>query len=165
MATISVGERAPHFSLAALDGSRYSFAPTPDAPDKLTALIFFKTTCPTCQYAWQYYERLSSTYKPAGLRVWGISQHAIARTRSFAAQYNATFPHLIDDKFIVSREYDPEFVPTGFLADPGGSIVETFASWNSSRLNELSEQIADRLQVEPQPIVTREDNAIAFKAG
>lgn len=165
MATLRVGERAPHFSLAALDGNRYTFASTPEAPGELTALIFFKTTCPTCQYAWPYYERLSRAYKPAGLEVWGISQHDIGKTRSFAAQYKATFPHLIDDKFVVSREYDPDFVPTGFMADPNGSILDIFASWNSARLNEISEQIATRLRVQPQPIVKPVDNAISFKAG
>lgn len=165
MATLRVGDRAPHFSLPALDGTRFSFAPTSAADDKLTALIFFKTTCPTCQYAWQYYERLSSTYEQAGLHVWGISQNDFAKTRAFATQQNATFPHLIDEKFVVSREYDPEFVPTGFLINGDGTIVDTFASWNSARLNELSEEIANRLRVQSMPIITREDDAVPFKAG
>ncbi len=159
MATLNVGATAPTFALDALDGSRYTL------DHRLTLAIFFKTTCPTCQYAWPYYERLHRAYEGAGLQVLGISQHDPEKTRRYATQYGATFPHLIDTRLDVARQYDPEFVPTSFLIDSDRRILEALASWNSARLNQLSSQIATLLQVPPQEIVRPADNAIPFKPG
>jgi peroxiredoxin len=157
--TLHVGDVAPKFSLRAIDGQTYSLN------HELTLAIFFKTSCPTCQLAWRYYERLHRAYQANGLHLWGISQHNREKTQKYAAKYGATFPHLIDDNLKVSREYDPEFVPTGFLIDADGKIVETFTSWNRARLNQLSEQIASRLNVSPQEMIQPEENVVAFKPG
>jgi len=159
MSTLQSGERAPHFVLQGLDGTQHSL------DGKLTLAIFFKTSCPTCQLAWQFYERLHRAYQANGLQVWGISQHDGSKTKKFAEKHGATFPQLLDDELKVSREYDPEFVPTGFLIDANGKIVEMFASWNRERLNQLSERIAARLNVPPQDIIKPEDNVVTFKPG
>jgi peroxiredoxin len=159
---LRVNARAPEFVLRDVDGETYTLAPH-DAP--LTLAIFFKTSCPTCHYAWKFYERLHNAYKQARLRVLGISQHDAERTSNYRAQHNATFPHLLDDEFTVSRAYDPAFVPTGFLIDAQGSIVEIAESWNSKRFNNFSEHIASGLGVTPQQIVTPQDNAVENKIG
>ncbi len=156
---IEHGAQAPKFKLAALDGEHYSL------DNQLTLAIFFKTSCPTCQYAWQFYERLYQSYKDAGLQIWGISQHNADKTRKFKNKYGATFPHLLDEGLHISEQYDPEFVPTLFLIDENGTIVERLASWHSAQLNQLSERIAAHLQVPPQEIVEPQDNAIPFKPG
>ncbi len=95
----------------------------------------------------------------------GISQHDAERTINYRAQHHATFPHLLDEGFAVSRAYDPAFVPTGFLIDAQGSIVEIVESWNSQRFNTFSEHIATRLAVTSQQIVTPQDNAVENKIG
>jgi peroxiredoxin len=162
VATLKAGVRAPEFILSDLDQARVALDP---AASPLTLAIFFKTTCPTCQYAWPYYERLHNTYAGDGLRVLGISQHDRQSTARYKAEFGGSFPHLIDDAFRVSRAYDPAFVPTGFLIDPHGDIIETFTSWDSAGLNDLSEHIARRLQVPNRRIVRPEDNAIESKRG
>lgn len=162
MSLLQVGERAPDFVLRDVEGKTVSLAT--DA-SSLTLVLFFKTTCPTCHYAWKFYERLHNAYKDSGLRVLGISQHDAARTLNYRGQHRATFPHLLDDEFSVSRAYDPAFVPTGFLIDRNGSIIETIESWNSNRLNEFSERVAQTLGVGAKKIVTPEDNAIENKMG
>lgn len=162
MSLLQMGERAPDFVLRDVKGKTFSLNADASA---LTLLLFFKTTCPTCHYAWKFYERLHNAYKDSGLRVLGISQHDAARTLSYRGQHGATFPHLLDDEFSVSRAYDPAFVPTGFLIDRQGKIIETFESWNSKRLNEFSERVARTLGVSAQPIVMPQDNAVENKIG
>lgn len=162
MGMLQVGARAPTFMLRNVDGKTQALD-WRSAP--LTLAIFFKTSCPTCHYAWQYYQRLHEAYAPAGLRVLGISQDDAEQTRDYRDEFGATFPHLLDEGFAVSRAYDPDFVPTGFLIDAHGEIVETLVAWQSQRVNELASNIAARLSVTAQTIVRPEDGAVTFKAG
>jgi peroxiredoxin len=157
--TLGVGSRAPEIELRAVNGERHSL------DDQLTLAIFFKTSCPTCQYAWPFYERIYQAYRDAGLAVWGISQHDSQKTRQYAIDFSATFPHLVDEGWKVSRQYDPEFVPTGFLIDKEKRIVDTFVSWNSADLNRLSRVIAGLLQVPAQEIFESEEDVVVFKPG
>src|SRR5581483_7095938 len=122
---LQAGERAPSFTLSDVQGKPIPVDPSA-AP--LTLVVIFKTTCPTCHYAWQYYERLYRAYAPAGLQMVGVSQHDAARTRAYQREYGATFPHLTDEAFRVSREYDPAFVPTAFLIDSKGTVLQTLES-------------------------------------
>lgn len=162
MSKLEAGMQAPEFSLRDLQDQTQALdaSATP-----LSLVIFFKTSCPTCHYAWKYYERLHSAYAGAGLCVLGVSQHDAERTELFRAQHGATFSHLVDADFAVSRQYDPAFVPTGFLIDSRGMIVETFEAWNSQALNDFSTRVADRLGVAAQPIVLPGDNAAPMKIG
>jgi peroxiredoxin len=159
---LQVGETAPAFRLSDADGNPQGLDPQ-QAP--LTLAIFFKTTCPTCHYAWDYYERLYRAYSSAGLCVLGISQHDAARTADYRDQHNATFPHLVDSDFAVSRAFDPAFVPTVFLISRTGEIVQAFESWQKDALNDLSKRVAERLGTDARLIVTAQDNAASFKAG
>jgi peroxiredoxin len=162
MGMLQVGEHTPAFTLRDVDGKSHALAAR---SSPLTLAVFFKTTCPTCHYAWQYYQRMHETYKNSGLSVLGISQHDAERTREYRNQYDATFPHLLDEGFTVSRAYDPAFVPTGFLIDTQGKIIETIESWNSQRVNDVSKHIAQELGVPAQHIVTPQDNAVENKMG
>lgn len=153
------GDKAPKFDLNSVDGKRFSLG------DRLTLAIFFKTNCPTCQYAWPFYERLYQAYKDVGLDVWGISQHDRDKTRQFAQTYEADFPHLIDEGFQASLRYNPEFVPTGFLINTEGQIVKTLVSWNRAELEQLSVEIASRLNTKPKEIIKAGENVIVYKPG
>jgi peroxiredoxin len=156
---LKVGDPAPGFKLAAVDGERYGLESFP------TVAIFFKTSCPTCQYAWPYYHRLFEAYHPAGLQVYGISQHGPVQTREYGRKYGADFPQLVDEGLRVSRAFDPPFVPTLYLIDPSGKIAETLVSWSSEEFDRLSERIAALLHVTPSPIFRANEQVIAFKPG
>ncbi len=150
--------KAPGITLADLDGKTHTL-------DGLTLAIIFKTTCGTCKYAWPFYERLYQTYRQAGLNVLGISQHDSERTRAFGAEFGSTFPLLLDEGFTVSRQYDPEFVPTGFLIDNNKKIVLAFGGWNREIYTELGKEIAERLGVPPRQLITPDEEVITFKPG
>ncbi len=156
---LGVGDKAPSIDLHAPDDKPYSL------DRHWTLVLFFKTSCPTCQYAWPFYERLYRAYHKAGLQVLGISQHDEARSRDFGKEYGATFPLLIDREMRVSKEYDPDFVPTGFLIDPAGQIKDTFAGWNRLQFRKLGNEIAGSLGAQAKTLIAPNEDVIDFKPG
>src|SRR5208337_2826206 len=55
MLALREGTKAPDFSLPALDGGKFSLQ---DALQKGQVLaVFFKVSCPVCQYAFPFFER------------------------------------------------------------------------------------------------------------
>ncbi len=151
-------DTAPTFELTDLDGQRHTLG-------TLSLAIFFKTTCGTCTYAWPYFERLYQAYRGAGLNVLGVSQHDAERTRAFGAEFGSTFPLLLDEGFVYSRQYDPEFVPTGFLIDAHKKIVFAFGGWNREQYEALGQEIAQRLGVPPRQLISPGEEVVLFKPG
>ena len=65
MAALTAGTKAPDFELRAMDGKRFVLR------DELAhgplVLAFFKVSCPTCQYAFPFLERLEQAYGHKGV--------------------------------------------------------------------------------------------------
>ncbi len=154
---LEVGDRAPGFKLATPDGKTYQ-------PEGLTLAVFFKTNCPTCQYAWPFYQRLDGVYGKSGLELLGISQNDAERTRAFGGEYGSTFPLLIDEGHKAAAAYGPDFVPTAFLVQ-NGQVAGTCVAWNRELFEQLGMIIAERLGVEPRPLIKPDEPVIAFKPG
>ncbi len=162
MSALTVGQTAPAFSLSGIDGKSYTL--NKDSA-RLTLAVFFKTTCPTCMVAFPYIEKLHQAYRGVGLAVWGISQHASNLSSDFASQYGCTFPVLIDADWRVSKQYDPEFVPTLWLVDTNGKIIDSVVAFDKAGLNRLSQTIAARLSVSAAVIAPDDDGNPPFKPG
>lgn len=161
MSTRTVGQAAPAFSLKGLDGKSFTLYKD-DA--RMTLVVFFKTTCPTCAMAFPYIEKIHRAYCNAGLAVWGISQHDRTRSADFATKYASTFPILIDDDWRVSKQYDPDYVPTSFLIDADGRISECVVAFKKAELNRISQIVAARLGVAAVTIAAEDTNP-PFKPG
>jgi peroxiredoxin len=153
------GARPPPLTLTTLRGEPF------ESDGKLTLAVFFKTTCPTCQYAWPFFERLYREYRDARFDMVGISQHDHSKTARYQREYRATFPHAVDADFHFSRQFDPPFVPTAFLIDEAGRIAQVVEAWDRDGINDLSLQIARRLGFAPREIVSKTENVLAFKPG
>jgi len=162
MPVLSIGQTAPAFTLSGIDDKLYGLEKD---GARLTLAVFFKTTCPTCMMAWPYIEKLYQQYRGAGLAVRGISQDARDVSTEFASRYGSTFPILIDRDWRVSREYDPEFVPTLFLVDQDGRIIDTVVAFDKAGLNRLAQTMAARLNVPTAEIARPDDGTPAFKPG
>jgi peroxiredoxin len=160
--TLSVGQTAPAFSLSGIDGQSYALN---TSGARLTLAAFFKTTCPVCILSWPYVEKIFQAYKGAGLAVWGVSQHERDASKDFASKYGSTFPILIDADWHVSRQYDPEVVPTLWLIDANNRIVESVVSFDKAGLNRLSKTIAARLDVSASVIAPDDDGNPPFRRG
>jgi peroxiredoxin len=162
MNTLSIGQIAPTFTLKDLERQSYTLN---KSNARLTLTVFFKTTCPTCMIAFPYIEKIHRAYHDTGLAVWGISQHDRDRSADFAIKYGSTFPILIDSDWQVSRAYDPAFVPTLWLIDPAGNIIDCVVAFDKAGLNRLSQTIAARLDVPAVLVAPDNDGNPAFKPG
>lgn len=131
---LEAGAHAPAFHLPRLEGGETSLAEIAAAGPAL--LAFFKISCPVCQLAFPFLERL---HLPGKLPVYGISQNNARDTREFAKRYGVTFPMLLDlesNGFPVSNAYGLTNVPTLFLVE-GGSIAQTIHGWNKQKIAAL----------------------------
>src|SRR5271156_831453 len=114
MAALTAGTKAPEFELKAMDGRRFVLR------DELArgpaVLAFFKVSCPTCQYAFPFLERLNQAYGRKNVALVGVSQNDASKTAAFTKEFGVTFPVLLDsaEAYPVSNAYGLTNVPTIF---------------------------------------------------
>src|SRR5690348_14876600 len=85
MPALNTGTLAPDFMLPTTEGSNFSLA---DALKRGPVLaVFFKVSCPVCQYTLPYLERLNQAYKNQGATLVGISQNDRKETLAFMREY------------------------------------------------------------------------------
>ena len=129
------GSPAPAFRLEALDGKSYSLAEL--AQDSPVVLVFFKVTCPVCQFALPFLERIAAS---SSLRVVAISQDDAKATRAFHERFGVSILTLLDPAasgYAVSNKYGIASVPTLFLVDPSLSVVLAGSGFSKADLEEL----------------------------
>src|ERR1700741_4234558 len=95
MTALASGTRAPEFELKTLDGKKFSLSGA--LARGPVVLVFFKVSCPTCQYALPFYERLFKAYKNQHVTLVGVSQNDARDTLAFAKEFGVSFPLLLDD--------------------------------------------------------------------
>ena len=92
MTLLAAEKRAPEFSLPDLHGAETSIEHLLSRGPIL--LVFFKVTCPTCQFTLPFIDRIE---KSGRLTIVGISQDDVSATNEFRAAFDVNFPMLIDD--------------------------------------------------------------------
>jgi len=131
-------------------------------------LAFFKVSCPTCQYAFPYFERMSQLHKPAAATILGISQNNASETQAFMQQYGVTFPVAIDDskKYIVSNAYKLTTVPTAYLVDRDGKIQVSSVGWTRRDIEEINAKLSMMDPAQQQhPLFKPGEEVAEYKAG
>ena len=119
--SLEAGQKAPSFDLKTLTGENHSLADT--LKKGPAVVVFFKTSCPTCQYTFPFLERLHKRFSGERVQVVGVSQDPPEDTAEFYQEYCLSFPMLIEDEnFMVSSAYELHFVPSIFLIHQNGEI-------------------------------------------
>jgi peroxiredoxin len=165
MTALATGTKAPEFSLKTLDGKRFSLG------DELArgpiVLAFFKVSCPTCQYAFPFLERLHKAYAAQGARLFGVSQNDAKDTLAFNKQFGVTFSVLLDetDNYPVSNAYGLTNVPTVFWIAQDGEIEVSSVGWVKADFEQINRKMAETGKAAPAAVFRPGEDVREFRAG
>jgi peroxiredoxin len=159
------GTQAPRFELHAMDGSQFSLTNALERGPVL--VVFFKVSCPVCQYALPFYQRLFKTYGDAAVSMVAISQNEKSDTAAFLKQYGITFPVLLEDtkSFPVSNAFRLTTVPSAFWISTEGVIEIASISWVRQEFEEITRKVGFKSGVTPKPIFQPAEQIAEFRAG
>jgi len=165
MAALAVGTKAPGFELKTMDGKRFSLS------DELArgpvVLAFFKVSCPTCQYAFPFLERLHKAYGQKGVALVGVSQNDARDTAAFVKEFGVTFPVLLDDtrSYPASNAYGLTNVPTLFWVAPDGEIEISSVGWVKADFDQVNRKMAEAGKAAPAAMFKPGEDVRDFRAG
>jgi peroxiredoxin len=165
MAALTTGTKAPDFELKTTDGNPFLLR------DELArgpvVLAFFKVSCPVCQYAFPYLERLHQAYKQKGYTLVGISQNDSKATSAFMREFGVTFPVLLDDPrtYPASNAYGLTNVPTVFWIAADGTIEVSSVGWVRKDFEEIAHRMASSGNLPAAPIFKPGEEVRDFRAG
>lgn len=164
MAAIEVGSVAPDLSLKDLSGQQRSLGEL--SRDGLLLTVFYKVGCGTCKFSAPYFEKFYQAYKgQKGFQFWGVSQDTAEDTTAYLQEYSASFPNLLDETHWISADYGLTNVPTLFLIDQQGRILNSCVGFSRYDLNSMSETVAKFLGVSPVVISAPDDGAPQLRPG
>ncbi len=165
MAALSAGVLAPDFTLPTVKGGQVSLR---EALAKgPVVLVFFKVSCPVCQYALPFLERMFQANRAANVTVLGISQDNARDTKEFLRQNGVTFPVALDDpgKYLVSNAYGLTNVPTIFYIASGGEIEIACVGWDKSAIEAINQKLAEHRRQTPAPLWRKGEEIQEFRGG
>ncbi len=165
MSALAPGTTAPNFELKAMDGK--SFVLRDELAHGPIILAFFKVSCPTCQYAFPFLERLERAYGHKGVRTIGVSQNVPRDTADFTKEFGVTFPVLLDDtkNYPASNAYGLTNVPSIFWIAQAGDIEITSVGWVKADFEQISRKMAESGKIPPAVIFKPGEDVRDFRAG
>ena len=165
MPAIAVGTKAPDFTLPAMDGKSFTLHEALTHGPVIAA--FFKISCPVCQYAFPFLERIYKAYGSKNVTIVGISQNNAKDTGLFNKEFGVTFPVLLDytDSYPVSNAYGLTNVPSIFWIDSDGTIEISSVGWVQKEIEEINQKVAQAGQSSLQPVFLPDESIPAYRPG
>jgi peroxiredoxin len=165
MAALAVGAKAPDFTLKTLDGKLFSLGE--ELGRGPVVVVFFKVSCPTCQYALPFFERLHKAYRDKGISLVGVSQNDAKDTATFMKEFGITFPVLLDDthSYPASNAYGLTNVPTIFWIAQDGEIEVSSVGWLKADFEEINRKMAEAGKSAPAAMFRPGEEVRDFRAG
>jgi cytochrome c biogenesis protein CcmG, thiol:disulfide interchange protein DsbE len=166
MPALESGVLAPEINLSFLDGRKFALKDALKSGPVVAA--FFKVSCPVCQFAFPYLERLFKAYGASRkFTLAGISQDTAADTKSFNREYGITFPTLLDEKgkYPASNAYGLTNVPTMFLISSDGEIESSIVGWSKPDMEQLDRKLAQLAGQTPSGLFAAGERVPEYKPG
>jgi peroxiredoxin len=163
MSALTVGTRAPDFTLPTMDGKQFSLKDALARGPVLAA--FFKISCPVCQFAFPFIERIYQAHR--NVTIVGVSQNEKKATEGFIKEYGITFPVLLDDtnSYPASNAYGLTNVPSIFWIAPDGEIEVSSVGWMRKEIEEINQKASEASGEKPHTIFRPDENLPEFRAG
>lgn len=121
---ITVGSKAPDFTLSGIDGTQISLS---DFEGKTVLLTFWASWCPTCRAANEHLKEIYPDYKNEEFEILAVSLDRSKTNWEKAVEKDAiTWPQVSDLKGVdspVATKYGVYSTPTTFLIDSSGVII------------------------------------------
>ncbi len=119
-----INSKALDFILKDMDGKNISLS---SFKGKAVLLNFWATWCPPCREEMPALNRLYKELGPRGLKVVAVStDKSIKDIKDFLQTHKVDFPILFDEGRSAAKLYRVFSMPTTFLIDQNGTIVEKF---------------------------------------
>jgi peroxiredoxin len=165
MQALATGKRAPDFSLPTMDGGQFSLSDTLKRGPAV--LVFFKISCPVCQFALPFFERIYQAAKGKSVTIIGVSQNSKKDTDFFKKQYGITLPIALDDPkgYPASNAYGLTNVPTIFYVNQDGNIEISAVGWSRADVEEIARKISSQNSIPTIPFIKPGEEVPAFRAG
>ncbi len=165
MAALTAGVTAPRFTLKTMEGKSFSLEEALRRGP--VVLAFFKVSCPVCQYALPFLERMFLGYKGTGATFVAVSQNSQKDTAAFLKEFGVTFTTALDDpaRYAVSNAYQLTNVPTVFYIAPDGHIEVSGVGWSRAEIADINIRLAEHLKAKQAPLFRTGEDVAEWKAG
>ena len=165
MPALNIGTSGPDFTLQTTDGKLFALRDSLERGP--VVLAFFKISCPICQYAFPFLERIHQAYRNKNVAVIGVSQNGAKDTASFMREYDLTFPVLLDDTrtYPVSNAYGLTNVPSVFWIGQDSEIEVSSVGWVKKDIEEINRRAAEASGNAATAIFHPSEQVADFRAG
>ena len=152
MAALNVGTVAPDFTLHSVGKETISLSSI--LAKGPVVLAFFKVSCPVCQFAFPFLERVHQASGGGRATVLGVSQDGGRDTQAFLRQLGVSFPVLLDEPrtYPVSNAYGITHVPTVFYIGANGEVEVSSVGWSKSDVETMNEKLAAHRKERPSEL-------------
>ena len=124
-----LGREAPDFALHAIAGGNVRLS---EHRGDVVVLSFWGSSCTPCRAQLAALNRSLSTYRSAGLQVYGINvDDDQTRALGYARSEAVAFALLLDPQKSVSRSYQVDNLPMTLLIDRNGLVRRVFRDYNA----------------------------------
>ncbi|GAB4169294.1 MAG: hypothetical protein Kow00108_02900 [Calditrichia bacterium] len=124
---------APDFTLMDITGKKVSLS---DYKGHVVLINFWATWCPPCRAELPDISKLREKYKDSKFEVLGIilernDPSVLAKVKEMKNKYKLNYPLIWGDNQIVRAYGNISSIPTSFIVDKSGNIVEQFVGARS----------------------------------
>ena len=138
-----IGKKAPDFTLKDIYDRSFNLS---SLRGKVVIINFWATWCPPCRAEMPSLNNLYKEFRNKGLEVIAIStDRSVQPVKDYLSKNHLDITVLIDTENRVSRQFKVFSIPTTFLIDRNGIIIERYLGEENWTSPEIKKKIKDTL--------------------
>ena len=135
-------------------------------PGGETLFAFFKTTCPTCEFAWPFLDRIRKKGEGGSLSLLAVSQDDPMATKRFYEDLGVALPTLYDpEPWAASEAVGLTTVPAFFVVGRDGNVRDAVIGFQRHKMEEFAALAADRAGMKRTALYLPGEKVPAIKPG